>query len=83
MIFSITLWRYFGDHRSDSRSRPFHFIPDDFRLMAQTSLFRPSHLMTAWGANLGGYIGGLIGSLFALWRVWTRQSHLQAAEIKR
>jgi len=41
----------------------------DFRMMAQTNLFRPSHFTAAWGAHLGGYVGGVLGGLIAAWRV--------------
>jgi hypothetical protein len=57
-----------------------NWCSNDFRLMAQTNLFRPSHFMTAWGANLGGYLGALVGSLFALWRVWACRSRLRAEQ---
>jgi hypothetical protein len=56
-----------------------NWCSDDFRLMAQTDLFRPSHFMTAWGAHLGGYIGGILGGAFATWRVMVCRSRLRDA----
>jgi membrane associated rhomboid family serine protease len=46
-----------------------NWCSDNFRAMAQTNLFRPSHFMTAWGAHLGGYVGGIFGGTIAVWRV--------------
>lgn len=46
-----------------------NWCSDDFRMLAQTNLFRPSHFMAAWGAHLGGYIGGIVGGAVAVWRV--------------
>ena len=41
----------------------------DFREMWATNLFRPRHFTAAWGAHLGGYIGGLLAGSWAVWRV--------------
>jgi hypothetical protein len=41
----------------------------DFRMMAQTNLFRPSRFLATWGAHLGGYIGGLLGGILSVMRV--------------
>jgi hypothetical protein len=51
-----------------------NWCSEDFRQMAQTNLFRPSHFMTAWGANLGGYIGGIAGGVIAVCRVLAARS---------
>jgi membrane associated rhomboid family serine protease len=63
-----------------------NWCSDDFRMMAQTNLFRPSHFMAAWGAHLGGYIGGIVGGLVAVWRVVAcrkRSSTASAREVAR
>jgi hypothetical protein len=47
----------------------------DFAAMLRRNEMRPRHFMTAYGIHLGGYIGGLIGMLAAVWRIRLRRRH--------
>ncbi|MBC8105115.1 MAG: hypothetical protein H7Z14_00875 [Anaerolineae bacterium] len=42
----------------------------EFQELWDTNLWRPRRFMTAWGAHLGGYAGGLIGGAWCVWRTW-------------
>ncbi|HEX3359027.1 MAG TPA: hypothetical protein VHS31_18755, partial [Tepidisphaeraceae bacterium] len=43
-----------------------NWISEDFRLMFETNIFRPQHFMATYGVHLGGYVGGLIGTIAAI-----------------
>jgi len=40
-----------------------------FREIVSEDLWRPGHFMAVWGAHLGGYIGGGLGTAWAVWRI--------------
>ncbi len=54
----------------------------DFRDMAAANLWRPGRFMATWGVHLGGYVGGLVGTVVAVWTtIGARRRH--AAGLKR
>ena len=44
----------------------------DIRAIAHDNLFRPRLFMAVYGLNLGGYAGGLLGAICAVW--WIRRT---------
>lgn len=40
-------------------------LDSDFAAMVSVNMYRPYHFMAAWGVHLGGYAGGLIGTIAA------------------
>jgi hypothetical protein len=40
-------------------------LDSDFKYMVETNMYRPYRFMSTWGVHLGGYIGGLIGTIIA------------------
>jgi len=49
-------------------------IDPDFGEMVAANLYRPMRFMSAWGANLGGYVGGVIATIIAVAMVIARRS---------
>jgi hypothetical protein len=41
-------------------------LSPDFLDMVRANIFRPSHFMATWGVHLGGYVGGLLGTVIAM-----------------
>ncbi len=56
------------------------YLSDDFRLLAEGNLWRPSHFCCAWGIHLGGYIGGPIGGLIAVVLLLRKRIRLAAGK---
>jgi hypothetical protein len=51
-----------------------NWMSEDFRLMFETNIFRPQHFLATYGVHLGGYVGGLIGTIVAVgWIVVKRK----------
>ena len=42
------------------------WIDADFRLFVDTNTLRPYRFMATWGAHLGGYVGGAVGTILAV-----------------
>jgi hypothetical protein len=38
--------------------------------------FRPTQFLAVYGINLGGYVGGAIGTIIAVFKVWKRRVHV-------
>jgi hypothetical protein len=49
---------------------------DDFREMMRSDLFRPRRFIAAWGVHLGGYLGGLVGTIVEVTVVMRRRRRL-------
>ena len=49
-----------------------------FREVAAEELLRPRRFLSVWGAHLGGYIGGTIGTALAIWHVLKTRRKLRA-----
>ena len=45
----------------------------DFQEMWQANVFRPRRFMAAWGANLGAYAGGVVGTFIAVIRIFVER----------
>jgi hypothetical protein len=45
------------------------FTSEDFREMLRRDEMRPHQFMTAYGIHLGGYVGGLIGAIWAIVKI--------------
>ena len=45
-----------------------NWMSRDFLLMFETNSFRPQHFLATYGVHLGGYVGGLVGTIVAV--VW-------------
>ncbi|CAN5575003.1 hypothetical protein BH09PLA1_BH09PLA1_03130 [soil metagenome] len=41
---------------------------EEFQALWDTNMWRPRRFMTAWGVHLGGYVGGVIGGAWCVWR---------------
>jgi len=44
-------------------------ISPDFRDMAALNLWHPHHFMTAYGIHLGGYMGGVMATIYGVWSI--------------
>lgn len=44
----------------------FTHLSADFEDMVRADVFRPRRFMCAWGVHLGGYVGGLVGTIAAV-----------------
>jgi hypothetical protein len=53
-----------------------NWVSSDFSEMADLNLWRPHHFLTAWGIHLGGYLGGAIGAVYAVWSVRRERNFL-------
>jgi hypothetical protein len=57
-------------------------LDSDFGDMVDANLFRPRRFMSAWGVHLGGYVGGLVGTMVsALWIVGRRRKLIQPRRV--
>ena len=45
----------------------------DFRDQVAANLWRPRRYMATWGVHLGGYVGGLVGTVWAATFVFLRR----------
>ncbi len=45
------------------------FVSRDFMQMVHRDEFRPYRFMAVWGIHLGAYVGGVLGTVLAVWRV--------------
>ena len=45
------------------------YTPEDFIAMVRRDEMRPYRFMAVFGIHLGGYIGGMLGTIIAAWRV--------------
>ena len=50
---------------------------DDFADLVQMNMYRPYHFMCTWGVHLGGYVGGLIGTIVVVAVVLQRRVNLR------
>jgi len=57
------------------------WITQDFPEMRHSGLFRPARFICAWSIHLGGYLGGLLGTLLAAARVVQLRFRLKRGEI--
>jgi hypothetical protein len=55
------------------------FLSDDFKEMWQMDYYRPRRFMCTWGIHLGGYVGGLLGTIIAVAAVLLRRRRLAPA----
>jgi hypothetical protein len=55
------------------------FLSEDFKEMWQTDYYRPRRFMCTWGIHLGGYLGGLVGTVIAMAIVFLRRRRMAAA----
>jgi len=53
-----------------------NWISPDFAELWQTNLWHPRRFMCTWAVHLGGYLGGALGTVLAIWRLirWRRLS---------
>jgi hypothetical protein len=54
-------------------------ISDDFHQMLLHDEFRPRRFMAVYGIHLGGYLGGLLGTLWAIGPILFRSRRLEFA----
>jgi hypothetical protein len=52
------------------------WISSDFRLFRETDSYRPAHFMATYGAHLGGYVGGALGTLVAVCCIIVRRHRM-------
>jgi hypothetical protein len=55
------------------------FLSDDFKDMWQMDYYRPRRFMCTWGIHLGGYAGGLAGTIIATVMVLLRRRRMATA----
>src|SRR5438874_1963618 len=53
-----------------------NWVSDDFRMLARENLWRPARLLCVYGIHLGGYVGGAVGTTWAIWRVLRERARL-------
>ena len=54
----------------------------DLQMLLRDDLFRPRRFMCVWGLNLGGYVGGIVGTIVAVGRI-VRERRIISATIVR
>jgi len=53
------------------------WMRDDLREITRQDLFRPARFQCAYGVNLGGYVGGALGTIIATWRIHIERKALK------
>lgn len=57
----------------------FGVFAGSFEEIVGEDLWRPERFMAVWGAHLGGYVGGLVGTVAAVWWILRSRGRLKAA----
>jgi hypothetical protein len=58
-----------------------NWMSEDFRLMFETNIFRPQHFLATYGVHLGGYVGGLIGTIVAVCWIVVKRKRLAGEDV--
>jgi hypothetical protein len=51
-------------------------LDSDFGWLMTANLYRPRRFICAWGIHLGGYAGGLLGTIVSAGLIWNRRRRL-------
>jgi hypothetical protein len=57
-----------------------NWISPDFRQLASDNLWRPHHFMAVYGIHFGGYMGGVLGTIYAIFSIRRERSTLRPVQ---